>query len=397
MTTTKTTPADWADLTDDDRDQLVSTGAVKLAVPTVVCTAAETWEADWRAESQAAWPTYTLAISADGMETLHVAGWHVVGPGAARNRLEWGQEDSDGYSSGLPRVDGWEVRPGAHVGEAFVIPCWRDDAGQWCTLDRDALTVALEDAAAEADHGGEPTWEDVPVAGMETGTTVSVLVAGEVVEVEILHGGLAPHDREDYALDGRLAVQTDHHCEAWSHGLGDDQTWETREEALADLAGRTLDDEVHADDEAATVALARLAEERHGPLAGLATGDGHTWVTPTSVVLIALDADEAAEFYSRGWSALADRLGDSGWVVPDNVRAAARLGLPESAMEGIDTLWLVDDDRTAALVLADWLDEQSDPRGEAIRCWVEMADLRSGDRWRQLRTRWRQIVLGLVD
>src|SRR5690606_33051731 len=123
-------------------------------------------------------------VYAGEMPPLELTGWHLVGPmGPDGNRRyeEWDVEDGDGGGSGRCRVDEWEVRSGDYVGEDHVIPVWWHD-GRWYTLDRDALQDAIDNAASGADHGDEPTWEDVDRDEMEYWEGRYIIQDGRVID-----------------------------------------------------------------------------------------------------------------------------------------------------------------------------------------------------------------------
>lgn len=258
----------WERLEDDERDALVTAGVVEEVEGEVECTDAQDWHSDWRIESGAAWPSYTLEITADGMTAIEVDGWHIVGfmgPDGKRRHEEWDSDDSDGAENGLPRVDNWEICPGANMSGGGLIPCWRDDDGRWVTLDRDWLGSrgygALAEAASQADHGSDPDWSDVPRDEMESTESRYIIQDYRVVEIPLVHGGIAERQEETYDRHDRSHVESTYGAEAWSHGLTD-ETWATSDEAAADLAERSQNEECYDDEADAKKALESIVDER---------------------------------------------------------------------------------------------------------------------------------------
>jgi hypothetical protein len=206
--------AAWEGLEDHEKDWLVSNGVVHEIEADVECTDAEHWSGEWQSDVGAGWPCYTLEIAAEGMEPIEVRGWHVVaemGPDGNRQYAEWATEDGDGCSWGLPRVDEWDIEPGDNLVRRVAIPCWRL-GDRWVTLDRDKLGDrhwgALAEAAGAADHGDEPTWEDVEKKEMKKEDAAYVIRDQRVVEVDIETGGVA-YDRSHES----------YYATAWSHSL----------------------------------------------------------------------------------------------------------------------------------------------------------------------------------
>lgn len=306
--------AEWEALDDDGRDWLVEAGIVEAIEPTVECTDASTWDSDWRTESDAAWPGYELTITAPGLE-LEIGGWHLVGPmgpDGSRSSREWDQQDDDGAACGLPRVDGWELEAGANMSGGCLIPCWRHE-GRLLTLDPSVLGNRLRDAAGDADHGGEPEWDDVDRADMEQGDGYYMVRDGKIVDVATLHGGLAGATTYD-ADDRRPAVQTTYWAEAWSHDLTDD-TYQTMEDALDSLRELADDGKIYRHHRSALKALSELAVDAQGEdvADGLVAGiedDGRLYVADENDPedRYHLDADDTADVLAHGWAGVVDQI-----------------------------------------------------------------------------------------
>lgn len=250
----------WPDLDDAQRDALVASGAVAEVEAAVELTDAESWQSDWRSENGASWPAYTLEVSAAGMPVaLELTGWHCVGyhsPDYSHNSHWWGELDNDGPFHGTPRIgdDEWKIESGSNVGTSHAIPCWRDAAGRWVTLDRAALNAELDRVAGTADHGAEPSWEDVTAADRVEwdDETLWLIRDGALVEETIWHGGIARCESRDDESDTYGA-------EAWGvRGTGN--VYETRAEAVAALAESADDGATHAEEAAGEAALAARVE-----------------------------------------------------------------------------------------------------------------------------------------
>jgi hypothetical protein len=316
--------AEWPALDDDQRDALVTAGVVTEVQAGVECTDAESWESDWRTESNAAWPMYTLTVSADDMDDIDVKGWHLVGPmGPDGNRRyeEWATEDEDGQGYGRPYVDGWQIISGDHVGSDAMIPCWRDDSGQWCTLDRDHLGYrrdwqgALADAASDADHGDEPTWDDVERDEMTTHDDLWIIRDAEIVEVSTLTGGIAGRDVEYQTRLGQWRDTVEYYATAWSHSLTDD-TYQDEGDALSALSEMVDDGKTYDSEDAALLALSRMALDAHDEPDGIECGidDTSLYAQPADDgddARYHLDADQCTRVIRYGWMA----------VMPDIIEA----------------------------------------------------------------------------
>lgn len=347
----------WPDLDDDGRDWLVDAGIVSEVEADVECTAAESWESDWRSESNAAWPTYTLNVTADGMESVEVEGWHLVGPmGPDGNRQheEWDTEDGDGACGGLPYVDGWTITSGDNVGSDTLIPCWRHE-GCWVTLDREALGTdrhgrgSLGDAAGDADHGSEPTWEDVPRDDMERESTVHIIRDGRIVEVDLLSGGLAPcepeSDDDDHYSRYYRSRRTAYYATAWSHGETEDTYRDERaaKDAIAELAD---DGELHKDEDAARKALGRLvldAQTVPGDLVEGVDDDGLYVEAQDAGERYHPDADQLATILRAGWMPVIDDITEA-LGVRETLAAAREWQAEMDAIIEADDPWVMIDD-----------------------------------------------------
>jgi len=367
----------WRDLGDEARDALVEAGVVEEVEADVECIEAESWQSDWREENGAAWPTYTLRLSAEGMDDIDVDGWHLVGwlgPDGNRRYHEWATDDSDGVETGLPRVDGWEIEPGANMRGGGLIPCWLHD-GQLYTLDRDALCGhgALSDAASTADHGGCPTWEDVTDEDMEVEDTVYVVREGRVVEVDILRGSIAGEGRYDYGRD-RYVVEYD--VEAWAHSLDADTTYETRDDCEAALREECGD--IHEREDGATLALWASIIDEHGEPDDYEVGTdrpNYSGVHPYIVVdgeRCDLDADDLATLLADGWEPIIATYEEA--VLQSQFYGIRHLtgqflGTPDDLpfSRAVDAATSREDKIAALAIFADWLEERGDERYPAIR------------------------------
>lgn len=318
----------WSDLDDDERDWLVDSGIVEEVEASVECTDAQSWQSDWREESNAAWPTYTLTITADGMDDIEVIGWHLVGvlgPDGNRRHAEWDTEDSDGAANGLPHVDEWDIRGGANVGGVIPIPCWRGESG-WLTLDRASLGQdhyrgALSDAASHADHGHEPTWQDVDRDDMETHETRYIIRDSRIIEIEILTGGIAGHDVERYdgpdAGQYRYYTVTEYYATAWSTSETDD-IYESEEEVVQSLCDLADNETSYTDEDDAKAALARLAYDAHDIPDGMDCDidDAGLYVQPEDEdededARYHLDAGQCSRVIRYGWSSVMGDIVDA--------------------------------------------------------------------------------------
>lgn len=315
--------AEWPDLDDADRTWLVASGVVDTVEADVTCTDAESWQSDWRTESNAAWPTYDLEITAEGMPTIEVQGWHLVGPmGPDGNRQheEWSEEDSDGCGNGLPRVrdrDGWEIDGGDGVSDGGLIPCWRQ-GDRWVTLDREALDDAMRDAASGADHGREPTWDDVTVADMEIVERRYIIRDNAVEEVGILTGGIAGHDVVRSVEDGEDARgytiyqdvdDTEYYATAWAVE-NSDTIYQTKEEALDELREASDTGKAYTTEAKALKALGRIVMDEHDAPAGLEVG-----IDDDGLYVVAEDAEDNAEARFHLDSRQLTAVARSGWMV----------------------------------------------------------------------------------
>jgi uncharacterized protein (TIGR02996 family) len=319
--------AEWPGLTDDQRDWLVAAGVVAEVEASVECTDAESWQSDWRTESGAAWPEYTLEVTAPGMEPLEVTGWHLVGymgPDGNRQHREWDSEDGDGASNGLPEVDGWVLESGDNVGTDHPIPCWRHpETGRWVTLDRYGLGAdrgcrrgSLYEAASTADHGSEPTWEDVGYGDCgDVDATVYILRDGEIREVTIYTGSIAGQEgRRD-----RDPIK--YGAQAWCHDGDDDKEVYQSKRDCCDAIGALSDNEILYDrDTQALVALAGLVYDRSHELpdgvicrleAGAVVLEWTRVETPgvSSSEETILDAADLSCVYRHGWAGVLDSVG----------------------------------------------------------------------------------------
>jgi hypothetical protein len=230
----------WERLDSESKEALVENGVVEYADHVVTVTSADSWADDWRPESNAAWPEYELAIHAGADEKMRVIGWHVVGPMGPDANLpkeQWDCRDDDGAFDGRPRVDEWTVKPGAHMSGGGPIPLWKE-GNQWVTFDPSALNddlgYAADEAAAEADHGDEPTYEDAD--NFEIQDTVWIVVDGEPEEVDILQGGAAIDGRELSGWPDRdFGLKRKFWATGWTHTLAENEKWASKKEALADI------------------------------------------------------------------------------------------------------------------------------------------------------------------
>lgn len=383
--------AEWADLDDDERDWLVQAGVVAEVTPDVELdeSSVQTWKDDWREENGASWPTYELTVTADGMEPLTLTGWHCVGyfsPDASHNGRHWGCRGDDGAQNGTPRVDGgrgreWVIESGDNVGGKHQIPCWKHD-GRWVTLNREELGDGryglLADAADEADHGSEPTWEDVTwedVNRVDEETPVWVIRDGRVESVDIYTGGVAGERKERWDRFGRPHTTTTYGAQAWSHELAhkDETVWETRAEVIADLKERADDEVVYDDEPAAQRALARRVWAEWGDDAPDGTQVGYDDYDGAVGMWIDLAGDGSANgpYYldetdiaavgREGWSALMLLVPDAALrsLIRDHRRR-------ELAREAVAFAAAIDPAAAhmPAPVLADWLDERVQEPGD---------------------------------
>src|SRR6185437_6249759 len=300
----------WADLDDADRDWLVKSGAVGTVEAAVECTAAESWQSDWRNESNAAWPTYTLEITAEGMPAIEVQGWHAVGPmGPDGNRQceRWSTEDSDECRTGLPRVDEWTIDAEDNMSGSGLIPCWRQ-GGRWVTLDRMALDDSIRDAASDADHGGEPAWDDVTVDDMEIKEHRYIIRDSAIEEIGILTGGIAGHDVEVDCTYRRRTI-TEYYATAWAVE-GSDTVYRDEADALAALRECADDGKVYTTEAKAIVALGRIVMDAHDAPAGLETG-----IDDDGLYVAADDAEDNAEARFHLDSRQLTAVARNGWMV----------------------------------------------------------------------------------
>ena len=311
----------WESLDNDERDWLVESGIVAEVGAAVACDDAESWKDVWCSDSGAAWPTYSLSITAeDGGCVIEVDGWHLVrpmGPDGNRQHTEWATEDCD--KSGLPRLDNWEIEAGDNMSGGGLIPCWRNDDDQWCTLDRDKLDDAIAAAASAADHGGDPDWTDVDRDDMECYEILYIIRNHEIVEVSLLSGGIAGHDVEvvnyDEYGDYRPRSETHYYATAWSTDQTED-TYESKGAALAAIRDLADDKKVWCSDDHAKSALARIAYDARDTPEGMDCGvdDSGLYVQPVvdgDDARYHLDADQCTRVIRYGWSA----------VMPDIVEA----------------------------------------------------------------------------
>jgi len=310
----------WADLDDADRTWLVESGVVDTVEAGVACTAAESWQSDWRTDSNVAWPTYDLEITAEGMPAIEVTGWHVVGPmGPDGNRQheEWATEDSDGAGTGLPRVEGWTIDAGDNMSGGGLIPCWRQ-GDRWVTLDREALDDSIRDAASDADHGGEPTWDDVTVDDMEINEHRYIIRDSAVEKIGILTGGIAGHDvvrsvehgedAEGY-MTYRDVDDTEYYATAWAVE-NSDGIYQTKEQALDAVREASVTGKAYATEAKALAALGRIVMDEHDAPAGLETG-----IDEDGLYVVADDAEDNAEARFHLDSRQLTAVAHNGWMV----------------------------------------------------------------------------------
>lgn len=377
----------WPKLEDDERDWLVQAGFVHEVEADVeyVEDSAGHWKDDWQTENGAAWPTYELQVAADGLEPLTLTGWHCVGyfsPDADHNDRHWDCRGDDWEFNGTPRVaSGGKVRWVIESDKSHPIPCWRQD-GQWVTLDRSKLDDALSDAADVADHGSEPTWEDVEWSDLDRKDPESVVWVvrnNRVESVDIYTGGVA--GEWEYDSYGRGRGRTRHTmtygAEAWSHELArkDETVWETRADVIADLKERADDETLYESEGAAENALAAVVAEMEPPdglsLAyepGETDEDGTAGIAAQLELILGDDLDDAEDSYTLD-------LGDVAAVAAGGWRAIRRL-LPPAMAALIVTPVEDARERAAALskdydfgrmpvgVLADWFEERSREVGD---------------------------------
>jgi len=302
----------WAYLDDADRDWLVESGVVDTVEASVTCTDAESWQSDWRTESGAAWPTYDLEIRADGMPTIEVQGWHLVGqmgPDGNRQYEEWATEDDDGSGMGLPRVsdggDGWEIDSGNNVDGGGPIPCWRQ-GGRWVTLDREALDDSIRDAASDADHGDEPSWDDVTVDDMEIKEHRYIIRDSAVEEISILTGGIAGHD---VYMTYRDVDDMEYYATAWAVE-GSDAVYRDEAGALAALREIADNGKAYTTEAKALAALGRIVMDAHDAPAGLEMG-----IDDDGLYVVADDAEDNAEARFHLDSRQLTAVARNGWMV----------------------------------------------------------------------------------
>jgi hypothetical protein len=295
--------AEWPRLSDDQRDWLVDAGIVSVIEADVTCTHAAPWAACWDEDVAAAWPSYTLRISAPGMAPIGVDGWHLVGilpPDAEHRRRGWRRRNDDGAYGGLPRIRGWDIRGGENCDGGGLIPCWRQ-GDRWVTLDRCALRWAIAEAAETADHGAEPTWQDVRVEDMRCVASRYVIRDATVAEIDILHGGLAPCDDGTYW------------AEAWAVE-GRPETYPSLNAAVAAVAAMADDNQAYSTEAEATAALGRMVEDTHGSPPGLVVGhddDGLFVVAEDGDDKYHLDGPQLTAVLRHGWSAVTDDIADA--------------------------------------------------------------------------------------
>lgn len=310
----------WPDLDDDQRDGLVEHGAVVEVEADVECTEAQPWQDDWRSDTGGSWPTYTLEITADGMDPMEVQGWHYVGPmGPDGNHQSetWVEQDDDGCMSGRISVDGWEIDHGESMSGGGLTPCWRR-GDRWVTLDRESLQDAIDDAARATDHGSEPTWEDVTADDCDVGVdTVWTIREDKITETTLYRGGVAGHDEDDESRRdawGQPRINTVYWAQAW---LADDTIYESRREAERGLREAADDGQLYQSEADAVAAAVAAARKKHGEPAGLRVDedDGGWYVAAEDDEdgddPYHLSAAEASAVLRYGWIAITDDVVDA--------------------------------------------------------------------------------------
>lgn len=189
---TESIPDTWSDLDDAERDALVALGLVTEVTPEITCTAQQEWRDNWQLDGGAAWPSYTLQITAPGMEAMTVKGWHLVGPDEDG---DWATRGDDSAYNGTPHLDRrkeWEIKSGHLMAGGGLIPCWSHE-GRLCTLARSGLDDLISEAADTADHGDDPELSDLDWSDLKAEDTEYYLDSeGRVSEIEITQGTLYP-------------------------------------------------------------------------------------------------------------------------------------------------------------------------------------------------------------
>jgi hypothetical protein len=229
------------------------------------------------------------------MEPMTVDGWHMVGAVEGA----WKTCDFDGCYSGLPSVHGWEISGGETMRDGGLIPCWRS-GGRWVTLDRQALERALRDAADSAKHGDEPEWWRVDDRDMHRVESRYIIRDAAVVEVEVLHGGIAE------CADGT------YWAEAWTFDVSDD-IYDSHDEAIEALKGTADNGEVYPDGAEAIRALGWMVADAHDLPPGLAVGHDKY-----GLFVIAEDGDNDEKYHlytsqltavmRNGWAAVLNEI-----------------------------------------------------------------------------------------
>lgn len=310
----------WPELDDEARDSLVEYGIVDEVTVNVECVDVQSWSDEWQSDCGASWPTYHLEMTADGMPSFEVIGWHCVGyfgPDGNRRYREWDSASYDGSFNGLPSLDGWELRSGDNLSGRIDIPCWRQD-GRLVTIDRTALEEDIKSAADTADHGEEPSWKDVTIQDEDKEDRESVYVLDDeyrIKEIEIWHGGLAPTYKERGSWS-RKAKYT-YAAEAWGFlEDGRDDTYETRAEIIEAIQDEY--DTIYDDQDEAELALIEQVEAMADDMADyevttrLLTGVGVPQIVDDEdeeSTPYELSIDDMSDVLKEGWGPLLRREG----------------------------------------------------------------------------------------
>lgn len=141
----------------------VNRGYAEYASVTAECIDSQEWRDDWRDDTGGSWPTYLVKLEVNGVNVGEVVGWHYAGMYDNMGSNEWGILDKEGDTCGLPvyqcnRMAGPHIDSPSH--SDLELPLL-NSSGQALLYDEYEVNRSIEEAAADAGHGSEPSIDEL--------------------------------------------------------------------------------------------------------------------------------------------------------------------------------------------------------------------------------------------